>query len=187
MKYYLSTLQSRQKLQKDRKKLSNGEVVMIIEPQLVGSLWTIGRVTKINTGDDQCMRSAVVQVGDRQYLQLLSRLETASTCSCCPGWRPPVPAAVVQVGDRQYLQLLSRLETASTCSCCPGWRPPVPAAVVQVGDRQYLQLLSRLETASTCSCCPGWRPPVPAAVVQVGDRQYLQLLSELIRLPEMVD
>ncbi|XP_057704715.1 uncharacterized protein LOC130923208 [Corythoichthys intestinalis] len=74
IRHYLPCLQERQKWRKDGKQLSAGQVVLIVDPQLPRSLWPVGKVTQTHPGVDDRIRTATVQVKDRQYLRPVSRL-----------------------------------------------------------------------------------------------------------------
>ena len=74
VRYYLPSLQPRQKWQKSTDNLAVDTVVMMADPQLPRALWSIGRVTKVNPGADGKVRSAEVKIGDRVYTRPVVRL-----------------------------------------------------------------------------------------------------------------
>lgn len=70
---YLPTLQTHQRWRQHTDHLMD-TVVMIVDPQLPRAHWPIGKVIKLNTGDDGCIRTAEVRVGEKIYLRLVVRL-----------------------------------------------------------------------------------------------------------------
>ncbi|XP_073782539.1 uncharacterized protein [Danio rerio] len=71
---YLPTLQCRQKWRDTQANLTNGAVVMLMDPQYPRALWPIGRVIKVHPSVDGCVRSVDVQVKDRVYTRPVARL-----------------------------------------------------------------------------------------------------------------
>ena len=74
VRYYLPSLQPRQKWQKSTDNLTVNSVVMMADPQLPRAVWSIGRVIKVNPGADGKVRSAEVKVGDHVYTRPVVRL-----------------------------------------------------------------------------------------------------------------
>ena len=72
--FYLPSLQSRQKWQREVSGLSKNDVVMIIDPNLTRAQWPIGRVTQTFPGPDGRVRSANVKVRNRVYTRPVARL-----------------------------------------------------------------------------------------------------------------
>lgn len=71
---YLPNLQTRQKWQREEENLSEGDVVMIADPQLPRSQWPVGTITQVFPGDDQRVRVVSVRVNDREYKRPVARL-----------------------------------------------------------------------------------------------------------------
>lgn len=71
---YLPNLQVRQKWQKPTDNLTQGTVVMIVDPQIPRASWPVGRVVRVNTSPDRCVRSAEVEINGRTYLRPVARL-----------------------------------------------------------------------------------------------------------------
>lgn len=74
IRHYLPALQTRTKWQKEVAPLQAGTVAMIIDPQLPRALWPIGRITKVIPGADGRIRTAEIQVNDRNYTRPVARL-----------------------------------------------------------------------------------------------------------------
>lgn len=74
IKYYLPSLQARQKWRADKENLRVGEVVMIVDPQLPRALWPVGKVTEVFPGADDVVRSAMVGTEKRTYTRPVARL-----------------------------------------------------------------------------------------------------------------
>ncbi|XP_039531128.1 uncharacterized protein LOC120485874 [Pimephales promelas] len=74
LKYYLPSLQARQKWQTERKSLQSGDVVMIVDPQLPRALWPVGKITQVFPGTDGRVRTASVDVKGRTYTRIAARL-----------------------------------------------------------------------------------------------------------------
>ncbi|KAL1258161.1 hypothetical protein QQF64_011405 [Cirrhinus molitorella] len=72
LKYYLPSLQARQKWKTEKRALEIGDVVMIVDPQLPRSLWPVGKVTQIFPGIDGRVRTANVDVKDERIQSLNS-------------------------------------------------------------------------------------------------------------------
>ncbi|XP_067674964.1 uncharacterized protein [Haliotis asinina] len=84
VKYYLPTLQVRQKWRGDKPNHNNlecNDVVMIADPQTVRSLWQVGRVCRTYPGDDGRVRSATVLVGDQEVTRPVARLIRLPECA----------------------------------------------------------------------------------------------------------
>ncbi len=74
IKYYLPSLQVRQKWKMDKGNLQIGDVVMIVDPQLPRALWPVGKISEVHPGADDRVRSATVQVERRTYTRPVARL-----------------------------------------------------------------------------------------------------------------
>ncbi len=74
IKYYLPSLQVRQKWKMDKGNLQIGDVVMIVDPQLPQALWPVGKISEVHPGADDRVRSATVQVERRTYTRPVARL-----------------------------------------------------------------------------------------------------------------
>ena len=74
IRYYLPTLQTRQKWKSDKENLDSGQVVMIVDPQYPRASWPIGRITEVYPGKDGKVRSAMVSIRGREYLRPVARL-----------------------------------------------------------------------------------------------------------------
>ncbi len=74
IKYYLHSLQVRQKWKMDEGNLQIGDVVMIVDPQLPRALWPVGKISEVHPGADDRVRSATVQVERRTYTRPVARL-----------------------------------------------------------------------------------------------------------------
>ncbi|XP_021324376.1 uncharacterized protein [Danio rerio] len=76
IKNYLPTLQQRQKWMTDTSNLTPGTVVMIIDHQLPRALWPVGKVVTTYLGLDGRVRSATIEVKNKQYHRPVARLIT---------------------------------------------------------------------------------------------------------------
>lgn len=74
IRFYLPSLQARQKWNAENPNLHIGKTVLIVDPQLPRSLWPVGKVTSVFPGLDGKVRSAEVNVGDRSYTRPVARL-----------------------------------------------------------------------------------------------------------------
>ncbi|XP_051791369.1 uncharacterized protein LOC127529975 [Erpetoichthys calabaricus] len=74
VKYYLPSLQARQKWHKEPENLLEGMVVMLIDPQLPRALWLIGRIVRTFPSPDGHVRAVEVKVKDRLYTRPVARL-----------------------------------------------------------------------------------------------------------------
>lgn len=74
IRFYLPSLQTRQKWNAEKPDLHIGKTVLIIDPQLPRSLWPVGKVTSVSPSLDGKVRSAEVKVGDRVYTRPVARL-----------------------------------------------------------------------------------------------------------------
>lgn len=54
--------------------ITEGAVVLLVDPQLLRASWQIGRVTKILTGSDGHTRTAEVKIRDKTYTRPIVRL-----------------------------------------------------------------------------------------------------------------
>ena len=72
-RFYLPSLQSRQKWQREVEGLSKNDVV-IIDPNLTRAQWPIGRVQETYPGADGRIRSADVRVRNKVYTRPVARL-----------------------------------------------------------------------------------------------------------------
>ena len=71
---YLPGLQARQKWHTTKDSLTEGTVVMLVDPQLPRALWPIGRVVKVHPSADGHVRSADVKIKDKIYTRPVARL-----------------------------------------------------------------------------------------------------------------
>lgn len=62
---YLPALQRRGKWNKEADNLKVGQVVLLMDPQLVRASWPVGKITRVMTGCDDRVKSAAVEVGPR--------------------------------------------------------------------------------------------------------------------------
>ncbi|XP_039616483.1 uncharacterized protein LOC120533641 [Polypterus senegalus] len=74
VKYYLPSLQARQKWHKEPQNLREGMVVMLVDPQLPRALWLIGRIVRTFPSPDGHVRAVEVKVKDRLYTRPVARL-----------------------------------------------------------------------------------------------------------------
>ncbi|XP_026115567.1 uncharacterized protein LOC113094113 [Carassius auratus] len=74
IKYYLPSLQVRQKWKSEKRNLQIGDIVMIVDSQLPRALWPVGKITEVHPGADDRVRSATVQVEKRMYTRPVARL-----------------------------------------------------------------------------------------------------------------
>ncbi len=74
LKYYLPSLQARQKWRTDKRTLEIGDVVMIVDSQLPRALWPVGKVAQVFPGSDGRVRTANVNVKGRTYTRVVARL-----------------------------------------------------------------------------------------------------------------
>ncbi len=74
LKYYLPSLQARQKWRTDKRTLEIGDVVMIVDSQLPRALWPVGKVVQVFPGSDGRVRTANVNVKGRTYTRVVARL-----------------------------------------------------------------------------------------------------------------
>ncbi|KAI4903701.1 hypothetical protein NFI96_008893, partial [Prochilodus magdalenae] len=73
IKYYLPSLQARQKWQNEKEGIRIGETIMIIDPQLPRALWPVGRVINSCPGADNRIRSGEIQVENSTYFSFFTR------------------------------------------------------------------------------------------------------------------
>lgn len=85
VRQYLPTLQTRQKWQKEKENLTNGTVVMIVDPQAPRALWLVGTVKAVHPGSEGRVRAAEVLVKDRTYLRPVARLISLPALPNNPG------------------------------------------------------------------------------------------------------
>jgi hypothetical protein len=74
VKFYLPSLQLRNKWHREGKALKVGDVVMIVDPQLIRSLWPVGRVIETILSPDMRVRTARIKVGQHVYTRPVARL-----------------------------------------------------------------------------------------------------------------
>ncbi|XP_052445918.1 uncharacterized protein LOC127987587 [Carassius gibelio] len=74
IKYYLPSLQVRQKWKSEKRNLQIGDIVMIVDSQLPRALWPVGKITEVHPGADDRVSSATVQVEKRMYTRPVPRL-----------------------------------------------------------------------------------------------------------------
>ncbi|KAM9802571.1 uncharacterized protein ACBT44_014811 isoform 3-T4 [Syngnathus typhle] len=74
IRFYLPSLQVRQKWNAENPDLQIGQTVLILDPQLPRSLWPVGKVTSIIPSLDGKVRAAEVKVRERTYTRPVARL-----------------------------------------------------------------------------------------------------------------
>lgn len=74
LKFYLPGLQTWQKWQKDKTDIQVGTKVKILDPQLPGALWQVGRVSEVFPGADGRMRTVNIKVGPKTYTFSIARI-----------------------------------------------------------------------------------------------------------------
>lgn len=74
LRNYLLSLQSRQKWRKDNPNLQPNTVVLILDPQLPQSQWSVGKIASLHPSKDGRCRIADVQVKDRTYTRPIAHL-----------------------------------------------------------------------------------------------------------------
>lgn len=74
LKYYLPSLQARQKWQTEVPGYQVGATVLVVDPQLPRALWPVGKVSEVLPGSDDRVRTVRVQVGDRTYTRPVARI-----------------------------------------------------------------------------------------------------------------
>lgn len=74
IRHYLPTMQIRQKWHTSPEHLVEGQVVMMMDPQLPRAVWPIGRIVKVFAGPDGLIRTAEVKKKDRSYTRPVARL-----------------------------------------------------------------------------------------------------------------
>lgn len=72
--YYLPGLQLRQKWQGTTADLTEGSVVMMVDPQLPRALWLVGKVVRVFPSADGHVRAAEVKVDNKSYTRPVVRL-----------------------------------------------------------------------------------------------------------------
>ncbi|XP_057695896.1 uncharacterized protein LOC130918045 [Corythoichthys intestinalis] len=81
LRNYLPSLQTRQKWQSTRANITDGAVVLLVDPQSPRATWPVGLVISVNPSADGQVRSAVVRVGDKEYTRPVARLVTLPAVS----------------------------------------------------------------------------------------------------------
>ena len=74
LRYYLPTMQSRAKWQKEVQNLKAGDVVLVTDPQSIRAHWPVGRIKDVLPGKDGRVRVVKVEVGDRLYTRPVARI-----------------------------------------------------------------------------------------------------------------
>ncbi|XP_026094149.1 uncharacterized protein LOC113066497 [Carassius auratus] len=74
IRFYLPSLQTRQKWQDETSDLQVGTIVLIVDPQLPRALWPVGQVSKVFPGVDRRVRAAEIKVGKKSYTRPVARL-----------------------------------------------------------------------------------------------------------------
>lgn len=74
IRFYLPSLQTRQKWQDEKSDLQVGTIVLIVDPQLPRALWPVGQVSRIFPGVDSRVRTAQIKVGEKSYTRPVARL-----------------------------------------------------------------------------------------------------------------
>lgn len=74
IRYYLPSLQARQKWHAIRDNLIKDQVIILVDPQLPRASWPIRRVVKVHTGADGQVRCVDVKIRDKIYTIPVARL-----------------------------------------------------------------------------------------------------------------
>lgn len=74
IRFYLPSLQTRQKGQDEKSDLQVGTIVLIVDPQLPRALWPVGQVSRVFSGVDSRVRTAQIKVGEKSYTRPVARL-----------------------------------------------------------------------------------------------------------------
>ena len=74
LKEYLPTITERKKWQKHQPNLEIDDIVLIINPDSPRGHWPLGRVLRVNTGQDGVVRSAIVKTMTGEYLRPAAKL-----------------------------------------------------------------------------------------------------------------
>ncbi|XP_016358875.1 uncharacterized protein LOC107701390 [Sinocyclocheilus anshuiensis] len=74
LRFYLPSLQTRQKWQDEKSDLQGDTIVLIVDPQLPRALWPVGQVSKVFPGVDSRVRVAEIKVGKKLYTCPVARL-----------------------------------------------------------------------------------------------------------------
>ncbi|XP_065941558.1 uncharacterized protein [Magallana gigas] len=74
MREWLPGLNVRKKWNRTRKDISEGDIVLIIEPNLPRGHWQLGRILEIHTGKDGHVRVARVKVGQKSMTRPITKL-----------------------------------------------------------------------------------------------------------------
>ena len=73
-RYYLPSLQTRQKWTAERPNLEDGEHVLVLDPQLPRAFWQVGKIVRTLPSKDGRVRVAEVKVDGRTYTRPVTRL-----------------------------------------------------------------------------------------------------------------
>lgn len=74
IRLYLPSLQLRQKWRSSPADVTEGSVVMIVDPQLPRASWLVGCISKVHPSPDGHIRSADIKVKDRTFTRPVARL-----------------------------------------------------------------------------------------------------------------
>ena len=74
MTEWIPSSSSRKKWFHERKNLQVNNIVLIVSPDSCRAHWPLGRVTKVYPGKDGWVRSAKLQVGDKQLVRPVVKL-----------------------------------------------------------------------------------------------------------------
>lgn len=74
MREWLPGLNVRKKWNRTRKDISEGDIVLVIEPNLPRGHWQLGRILEIHTGKDGHVRVARVKVGQKSMTRPITKL-----------------------------------------------------------------------------------------------------------------
>ena len=64
----------RHKWLKERKKLAEGDIVLIVDPSIMRSQWTMAIVAKVYSGDDGLVRSVRMKTSSGSYDRPITKL-----------------------------------------------------------------------------------------------------------------
>ena len=80
IKEYLPILQYRNKWQKVKRNIAEGDIVLVVEQNIPRGEWPVGRFSKVNAGRDGLVRSAEVRTGRSNLLRLVHKLCLLEAC-----------------------------------------------------------------------------------------------------------
>ena len=74
---------------KDGKEIAEGDLVLLLDDNLPRGLWSMGRITKIITGDDGHICTVEVKTPRSTYLRPAAKVCAYSRKMCeFPDWKP---------------------------------------------------------------------------------------------------